>query len=137
MNVNITTYYVLIKKMPVLTLDSDNYEATTKSKGVVIVKFSTMRCQKCKKIKSWYDSDLSVNYKEHPYAILETCPPQYAYDKHTYCEADLDDVFEFDEVDSITSMPAFIKYKNGKYITTVCSDDQNTIKDELKLKLAK
>lgn len=93
-----------------MKLDSNNYSSSI-SKGIVVVKFSTRRCAKCKLIESWYkslDSDVIV-----------------------YHEADLDEVFEFDEVDTITSVPAFVKYIDGNHVLTICSGDIEIIEKNL------
>lgn len=116
-----------------VTLSSDNYDSVTKSNGVVIVKFSTPRCIKCKKIREWCNSEL-VDMRMQPREILMSLPPQMVFDNHTFCEADLDEVFEFNEVDTITSVPAFVKYVNGVHVATVCSDDKYTIMSGLELR---
>lgn len=94
-----------------MKLDSNNYSSSI-SKGIVVVKFSTRRCVKCKLIEPWYKS-LNGN------------------DVIAYHEADLDEVFEFDEVDTITAVPAFVKYVDGVHVTTVCSSDVEVIEKNL------
>jgi hypothetical protein len=115
-----------------VTLSSDNYDSVTKSKGIVIVKFSTPRCIKCKKISEWCNTEL-VELRTGYAEKLLSSPPCIVFQNHIFGEADLDEVFEFDEVDTITSVPAFVKYVDGVHVATVCSDDKSVITNGLKL----
>ncbi len=90
------------------TLTNLNYYDEVKD-GVVIVKFSTIRCTRCKLLVDWYN-DMQ---KKYPSIKL--------------LSADLDSVYEFDECDTFKSVPAFVKYVDGKYVTTVASSDHDTI----------
>jgi hypothetical protein len=95
-----------------MSLTVGTYESAINT-GTVIVKFYTQRCQKCKLLNDWYDN-LSLVHSDVK-----------------FLSADADIVTGFDEVDELSSVPAFIKYVGGKYVKTICSYDPSFIEKNL------